>query len=504
MAARLGSRHCQSQRAEVSADSFREWQEETQNMDHYLGLPIRSLRTILFLALPFLVILLSFMVWVTAVSRSGFWADDFLNVTHFARSLGDLSNDRINEGKYIINVFWAVGTQAFGPGSVVPFLMLNTLVFAAGLTIWLGVGIKIRWCSRDAWWIGGLFIATAAWCPTVLWSSNITHSGGFLALGAGLLAHERCMEARTVRDGILWSLASGVAWTFAVVSNLLYLGLLVIAGYCAFHQVLKLRRLGVTRTKASVAAGSWNLLIPVIYFVGVAYPATTASPVYATNGLQFVRQNLHFYKESLAPTTVLAAVYITVLVLGIAGGMVAVRRRDWFPIGVLGAAGATAIPALIQAQQRDVHYIAMPLLLLFSALVAGARPVLFGKTKQLMRLRGALLLAGTVALVLLFRQGADVRSYFVQSPYGHSLAAFRSEVASLTPEGGTICVKLGLDMQHQTFLIAAMSGEDGFLVPPISAAQAYLVSAGQTCPAQGFATHITVSLNARGDFVAAG
>jgi hypothetical protein len=474
------------------------------NMEHDAGSLIRSPRTTLLLALPVLVILLSLMAWLTAVSRSGFWADDFLNVTHFARSLGDLSDDHINLGKYTINIFWAVGTLAFGAGSVIPFLLLNTLVFAIGVVLWLWAGTRTRWGSVEAWWIGGLFIATAAWMPTALWSSNITHSGGFLALGLGLLAHERSMRARTARGSIYWSIAGGAAWTLAIVSNLLYLGLLVIAAYCAFHQVLKIRRFGITTRRAGLAVGSWNLLIPVIFFVGVAYPATTSSPVYGTNGLQFFRQNLHFYRESLAPTTVLVAIYIAVLVLGIAGGVVAVRRRDWFPIGVLGAAGATAMPALIQAQQRDVHYMAMPLLLVFSALVAGARPVLLGQTKQLMRLRGALILAGMAALVLVFRQGADVRSFFEQSPYGHSLAAFRSEIASLTPEGSTICAKLDLDMQHQTFLIAAMSGEDGFLVPPISAAQAYLVSAGQTCPAQGLATHMTVSLNARGDFVAAG
>jgi hypothetical protein len=239
------------------------------------------------------------------VSRSGFWADDFLNVTHFARSLGDLSNDHINDGHYIINVFWAVGTQAFGSGSVVPFLLLNSAVFAAGLFLWLRVGIAARWRSVDAWWIAGLFTATAAWIPTALWSSNITHSGGFLALGAGLLAHERCMRAATLRGAMLWSIASGTAWTLAVISNILYIGLLVIAAYCAVHQVLKILQFGANPVRAGVAVASWNLLIPVIYFAAVTYPATTASPVYASNGLQFLHQNLRFYRHSLAPTALL-------------------------------------------------------------------------------------------------------------------------------------------------------------------------------------------------------
>lgn len=456
------------------------------------------------LALPCAVLLLSIAVWVTAVSRSAFWADDFLNVTHFAQSLGSLSNDHINDGHYIINVFWGLGTLAFGAGSALPFLMLNTLVFASGLVVWLRLGIKTRWSALEAWWIAGLFIATAAWLPTTLWSSNITHSGGFLALGAGLLAHERCMGTQTRRTSVLWSLASGAAWTLAVVSNIVYIGLLPIAGYCAFHQVVKIRRLEVNMTRVSLAVVVWNLVLPVFYFAAVAYPATTASTVYATNGLRFVHQNLHFYRHSLAPTSVLLMAYVTMSTLGIVGGLAAIRRRDWFPITLLVAAGATAAPALIQSQQRDIHYLAMPLLLLFSALAAGAkRPEPLGQSKRLVRLRDALLLLAIVTLLLVFKQGAGVRSYFVTTPFGHSLARFRSQVASLTPEGGTICVRESLTTAQESLLVAEMSGVNGFLVPPISAAVVYLVPAGKRCPAQGPTAQITVSLDARGDFVAA-
>jgi hypothetical protein len=455
----------------------------------------------LLLLLPVFIVVLCVIVWITAVSRSGFWADDFLNVTHYARSLGNLADDHINTGKYVANIFWAIGTEAFGNGSVVPFLMLNTLVFAAGLVMWLRVGTKTRWSSVDAWWIGGLFIATAAWFPTVLWSSNIVHSGGFLALGAGLLAHERAMSARTARVSAGWSVASGAAWTFAVVSDLLYIGLLIIAVYCAWRQISKLRGFGVKTPMVAVIVGFWNLLLPVIYFATVAYPGTTSNKAYAKTGLRFVHENLRFYRLALAPTDLLTAIYAALLVGAAVGAVAALRRRNYFPIAALGAAGATALPALLQGQQRDIHYMAMSLLLLFSALAAGARPVVLSESR---RLKGAMLVAAGVTLLLVFQQGADVRAFFTQSPYGGSLANFRSEVASLTPEGGAICARLGLDASSQALFIAEMSGENGFLVPPISASQAYLVAGTTPCPANGVAGHITVSLNARGDFVASG
>jgi hypothetical protein len=461
----------------------------------------QGVTAMLLLALPALVIILSIMVWVAAVSHSGFWADDFFNITHYNRSLGDLSYHD-NQGKYVINIFWALGTLAFGLGSVVPFLLLNTLVFAVGVVMWLRIGTRARWGITEAWWIGGLFLATAAWLPTALWSSNIVHSVGFLTLGLGLLAHERCMKARTVRDSMLWSLSGGAAWTLAVISNLLYLGLLFIAAYCAFHQVRKIRQLGLATTRAGLLVGTWSLLVPIVYFLAIAYPSTTASAPYANSGLQFVRQNLHYYRELLAPTTILLVLYVVVLVLGAIGGIAAIRRRDWFPIAVLGAAGATAIPALVQGQQRDIHYAAMPLLLTFSALAAGAYPVLISRSKQLTRMRNGLVLITAVSLIFIFRQGTGVRSFFIQTPYGGRLTTFRSEVASLTPEGGTICANLELSTQNQALLTAEMSGDNGFLIPPIDAAQAFLLPEGQPCPAPTSATHITIKMNPQGDFIA--
>jgi hypothetical protein len=444
-------------------------------------------------------IVLSVIVWITAVSHSGFWADDFLNITHFAHSLGNLSDNHINAGKYVINIFWAVGTDAFGAGSVVPFLLLNAVVFVAGLVMWLSAGMNTRWGLVDAWWIGGLFVATAAWLPTALWSSNITHSGGFLALGAAALAHNYAMSSRTARDAILWSIFSGVAWTFAIVSNLLYVGLLIIAVYFTWRQIGKLRSLGMRMSSGVAIVGFWNLFLPIIYFVTVAYPGTTAHQGYTVTGLRFVHENLRFYRLSLAPTNLLTAMYAVLLASGIIGAVLMMRRRDAFPMVVLSAAAATALPALIQSQQRYIHYMAMPLLLFFSALVTGMRPALLGKSGLL---KGLVAIGAVTAIVLVFRQGENVRAYFVQTPYGSILTEFRSQVSRLTPEGGGVCVNLNLDASHQAFFIAAMSGENGFLVPPINAAHAYLVKNVSQCPANDLATRITVGLNAHGDFVA--
>lgn len=458
-----------------------------------------SVRTGLLLVPPCSVIVLSCMVWVTAVSRSGFWADDFLWVTHFARSLGNLTDYHFNVGKYIINAFWALGTEAFGDGSVLPFLLLNTLVFAVGTIMWLRAGVGRQWSVIGAWWIGGIFLATGAWLPTTLWASNITHSGGFLALGVGMFAHYHAMNSHDVRHVRRWSVLSGMAWIGAIASNLLYVGLLVIAVYCAIWQFRKLQRLGVEATMAAPTVGIWNLVLPIVYFLAVGYPGATASSPYAKTGIQFVRENLHFYRMALAPTAILISLYIALALVGLIGALVAVCRRNFFPVTIFVAAGAMTLPALIQSQQRYVNYMAMPLFLFFSAIASGWTPALRGESK---RLAYAMICGALMALVLLFHQGGELRAYFTRTPYGSNLATFRSEVASLTPEGDIICATLNLDAQQESLFIAEISGENGFRVPPIGAEHALLLSKGTPCPANEAMTRITVSVNSRGDFVA--
>jgi hypothetical protein len=304
------------------------------------------------------------------------------------------------------------------------------------------------------------------------------------------------------RGSLLWSVAGGVVWTMAVVSDLIYIGLLPIVAYCAIEQALSLRRLGLSRVRAAVAPGLWNLLLPLAYFAAVGYPGTKANSAYATTGVRFIRENLHYYRTNLAPTTTLAAVYVLALALALMGGVVAARRRDWFPLAVLAAAGGVAFPALVQGQQRAVHYLAMPLLLTFSAVAAGVRPVLSAGAATATWIRRVWGLAVIVALLLLFRQGADIRAFFVQSPYGDSLAAFRSQVAALTPAGARLCVRLDLDAQDQALFSAEMSGPHGFLIAPIAAAGADIVAGAQACPKGATSTAITVRPDGRGGFSA--
>lgn len=452
------------------------------------------------IALPLLVIVLNAITWVVALSRSGFWADDFLLITTYSRSLGNLTDATIYGGKYTANLFWAVATTAFGDGSDIPFLVLNTLIFVAGTTVWLRFGLQARWSHTAAWWVAGGFIASATWLPMALWSANVVHSAGFLALGLGLFAHQRCVTSETRRRTAIWCAASALAWTLAVVSNILFTGLVVIGAYCAWAQFLKLRTFGRSRIGDAILSAG-NVLLPVLWIATVAYPATTALAPYSHPGIQFLGADLAYYQLYLAPTWPLVAIYLGVTAVAFFLAVVALRRRDFFTMAVLCAAGLITASVLIQQQQRALHYAAMPILLTFSAVAAGVRSGLPARMHANW-VRAPACVLGFAALIMIFQQGADVRSFFVDTPYGSGLATFRSQVAALTPPNSVICAQLNMSAGEHGLLTTEMSGARGFTIPPIDAEGVDFTPVNGHCPGAGRSSDIVVSVNERGDFVA--
>jgi hypothetical protein len=447
-------------------------------------------------------VLVASVVWaVLAITRSGFWADDFLNLTSFNHSLGNLSDDHINTGKYVINAFWALGTTLFGQGSVVPYLLLNAAVLAAGVVLWLWSGIGSRWSRVQAVWIAGLFAAGGTWWASALWSSNITHTAALLWLGAGSLCAERAVRASSLRQATAWTLCAGAAWTLTVASNLAYVGVLVLATWLLVGQLATVRRHGGAVARCAALA-AWSLAVPLAYFVLIAYPATTSSSAYSQHGLSFISSNFAFYRRAYAPHLALSLLYLGLIALCLAGAWRGARHRRWFPLVALLSAVAMLVPALVQGQQREVNYVAVSVLVLVSGAVAGLREL--AGAVPLRRRRFAIpaaCAAGALALVLLIDGSASQRSYFLHTPYGRSLAAFRAGAAHLVPSGAALCSELDLDEPTLERFVAELSGPRGFQVPPVRARSVAFVSRGEPCPAAD-SSAIAVRQNPGGSFTA--
>jgi hypothetical protein len=473
--------------------------EANQRTPH---LALTGARRAIALTLPCLVLLLSILAWIGGLLQSSFWADDFQNLVFF-HGFHNFFNMDFGQGQFSGNLFWTLGTMAFGSGSDVPYLLLNSSILAAGLAMWTLACNSTRWSELAGWWVIGLLIANAAWLEIALWSSNSTHSFALFGLGAGMLCHQRVLTSDTSPNATWWSIAGAMAWTLTVLSDPLYIGIIVLATYAGWTQKEHFQRWFRNRRIPFLIVG-WNILPPILYFLFIGYPQKIRSAIYSGSSIRFFPSDFHFYYTHMAPNAITATVYILLFVFVAVVVIGSAFRRDYFPLACFLAALIMVGIILTESHQRFENYTVLPFLLTVSAGAAGWRTCLRSPSltpASLRFARRATLIITALVLGVLFNAGSQVRSYFDATPFGAELVPFRDQVSSLVPKGAQLCVVLELSPSGGSLIAAEMDPPYGFMTAPINAAGAYLVVSPSQCPDLSNAI-IDVRLSAEGEFQA--
>lgn len=422
---------------------------------------------------PIAVIVVVILGWLSALMRAGFWADDFTNLTLYGGGVGDLSDTARNDGKYTINFFWWLGSVAFGNSVALPFLLVVGLTTMTGVALWLRSGIGRHWSGTQAWWIAGALCATATPLGVMLWSSNIVHAVSFLCLAVALAAHNRAVSAPTPVQSLLWSAAGAGAWLLLIVSNPLYLGALTLAVLFAWREsrswIVRATQSSTGRRLLTTAVFGAQVGIPSLYFLLIAYPRTTSRSSYSTFGLGEVRGNVAFYIGRLAPMWWERWTYVALVV---AATLLALRcvKRDLLPIALVTGAFGIALPVFMQGQQRADHYLAIPALLLFSAIAVALPGSPKLRPTQVPGWAEALgLIAASFAIVAIFAGSGAVRSWWVATPLGSQIAQLRQEIAAQTVPGESVCLRIDMDSAEAAVFKAGIAGGAALRLPPVEA-----------------------------------
>ena len=473
-----------------------------QEMGMCEGFPLGWSRR-LSVAIPLVVLFLTFCCWFGALLKSSFLADDFSFLVTYS-NLSHFLTLKYDDGQITINVFWTIGWIAFGTGSAIPYLLLNSSVFALGLFLWLRAGSARLWDGIQGWWVASLSLAGATCMLMMLWSANSVHTMALLALGLALVIHERSLKSQRPNKLLLWSLLSALSFTLVVASDLLYVGILPLCVFCAAEQVSALRSLGSRRHFEPLAI--WTVLLPLLYFLLIAYPERIAVGVYAGSSISYFAKDLSFYVAQMAPTGSIKAAYLLILLAAGIGSIWAVRYRRFFPIACCLSAALMAGIILSERQQLFTNYTFIPFLLILSACIAGWTTVFGQHDFTLVRRHSyVLMLAATLVLAVLFYSGGGIRQYFDATPYGteRGLVELRDSVASLSPGGEPICVVEKMASTDEYEFNMWIANGDAFLVQPVNASYAAIVGEPADCPA-GTLTTIDVGVGRNGDFVVTG
>jgi hypothetical protein len=396
-----------------------------------------------------------YITLLASISRSQFFADDFLWGSRFQNSPGSLFNGSAYAGRLLgNNLYWFFMGLAVGHGSAVPYLMTNlSLILASYVLVYHSFKRH-----RPALVVSFTFLSiSASLFESVLWSANISHCLGFFFVAATACCLTRLKDKNSRRQTLFFLPLISVIASLAILSNQIFIGPAFLFFLWALIEVFKITRYSMTHSFTALFSFLWLLLI-------CAFSVKSSNQFWASfgardlYGLSFhaIRPNIDWYWNLLvANNSVQKTLLITAVLSWITLIVIRLSRRDQFiqifagPI--LGL--SVLIPVLAQANQRSSTYLLLPL---------AATPLIYIHEKSETKfdpkffvnlIQYVLVIS---AVLLIFLSGRDVRSYFSENSRGQSLQNISQQVDEL--DESSLCFVLDSEVELQRFAAETQAG----------------------------------------------
>lgn len=422
--------------------------------------------------LAFGISVLGILVWITSMIKADFWADDFSNLTKYGRTFGPILE---TDGKLIINLYWFVGSYFFGPGSVIPYLLLNSLVFVGSIFILTKVGISRGWHKNYALLILASLFGSGTIFAFLIWSSNIVHLASLLGISCAIYIQEFARKAHSHSSTLLLGCVMGLIWTFTTLSNPLYIAV-VILGLFFVHEQHRAHT-DTKDLKSYISLLMLNLSLPIIGFVFLSYPRVTKQSAYNLSGNEFIVDNIKFYVDPTLNNPVLALVSIIFLITMVLALVIELKESNALPLIFVATSLGITYPILIQGQQRGIHYFSIPIVLLVSSIYSMRITLAFLARHRILELFSKITI-GTL-IILVVASTTWTRDWYTTTPFGQPLSEPRKDIAKLVKPLGSVCLRFRMPDEYRDFFIGGMGGANGFLLPPINARSVHFEHLGE-------------------------
>ena len=428
--------------------------------------------------LNYAVLFCFFLLWIASLTKTSFFADDYGFLKLYWKDLNLESGNTGNAGRYIVNIFFAFGTTIFGSGSAIPFEVISGSLLLAGL--WLIAKSTSEKSHENLWSLQIFTIVTVfgGTLPLLLWSAGITHTGAIFFTGLSLFTFRKSKAVSNPNSEFLLVVVSGIFGIFVIVSNPLYVGVLVISIFHIFDFSRNALSTPDPKIKVKVfVVSTFGAIIPLAYFFLIAYPVTTKMTPYSKSGIKYIKNNIDNYANSLFWTSIVKSFFILICLSSLILALL-IFRRNQKAIAYFLAAAMTFGAILVQGQQQAVFYLVLPFILMLTSL-----KISFGDRQFL----GPYLFSIFLFLFLIATiiSGSRINSYFSSEPWGYKLKPLISEIEKVVAPGKNLFICfIGSQSQYSKF-VASYSGTSAFEIPPIKAATVML--ANNSCaPQDGF------------------
>jgi len=403
------------------------------------------------------------ILMIPAITRIGFWGDDFINMNQFANGIGEISK---SDGKIVANLYWFFSGVFFGTSSVIPYALLNIFVATLGIYIFSlsinfnkGKGYNFAWLLLPLLTSGVIF-------PIYFWSSNIVHSSAIFFIGLGVYLIDKLQKGNTKK---IIQIACGMSWFMVVVSNPLYIATLIIP---ISHAGLAIRKNKSQKRDLSFAPTLFLAFVSIVFFIAVALPRTRQQQPYSKMSLSYISKNIEFYSNLILSNRVEVLIFVVLAASSLLFAIfMSFKTKSINELILVIASFGVVLPILVQGQQTGIHYFTVPVLFISGVLLKAFEGFCDNSRKKMHSL---IMLTVICANLFLAHGSQNVRNWFVSNPYGYAIKDFRDQVALLSHPGKTFCITSGMQNGDWLRFKGGMGNELGFSFYPIFASRVVL------------------------------
>ena len=447
------------------------------------------------------VTLLSFILVsnFSAYLRTGFFADDFLQLGTFYHNAKPYGHTSVTLGRYWANIYWGISTTAFGTTADTPYLIFTTVIFLSAL-YFLYLAIKPILRLSHYLWILVILFATGCTLPLLLWASNNVHTMAILIISIGIFTFSK-QFIHPDGAGIFskYSIWESLTYCLLLFANPLYSPFLLI-GIVSF--ALKFKQ--ILRMKGGFTLKVWifyffivQTILPVTVLMTISLPQTLNNHYYQHSGLSYISKNFEFYKNQIAPGHTVLYAYCLLFFLGIITFISSVVRRHWFAMLFLYLGFSVLIPIFVQQNQHYLNYLVVPILTITMGTLIEVNSVRGSKPHPMDIYLSTIVFIGF--FIILFTGSTSVREYYIDYNPGYGLSSLRSQIASLVPANANLCLEENLNSAQKNWLEGGLDGQWGMLHSPVNAASV-IFAPRKGCTAGHETQIIEIYPNTRGWF----
>jgi hypothetical protein len=449
------------------------------------------------------IILLAFMSlsYLSAYLRTGFWADDFLQLGTFYHDATPFGHSSVTIGRYWANVYWGVSTSAFGTTSDTSYLLLTTTIFFSSLIL-LFLALKPILNLTSYLWVLTILFATGFPLPLMLWSSNNVHTIALLIISIGIFSiFRQHFQPDTARATSKYSIIESLTYSLLLFANPLYSPFIIIG---VITWVIKFRhRLMDKPTRSRYAWSTYFFFAQVILPFGILFffsiPNTLHATAYQHASFSYILKNLQYYRIQITVTHLQVYSYCFVFILGGILLVSALVRRNWLALLFLYLGFAILIPVLMQQNQHFLNYLVAPTLNIMMGIFLEFNSIRKAKMNNLQDQIISIILL--ILFFNLFAGSTSVREWWIDDNPGYGISSLRNQIASLVPSGASLCLEENLNPAQINWLVGGLGGQWGLMHSPVNASSVIFTPLNG-CPVDNKLRIIKISPNQRSFFIA--